>query len=99
MGRARPGSGQCSRQASLERRRRVCAAAVVAHTRTWHISHYITFFEIARDRVTHACMDNGPNVFLYSFYDMPVMYNAKNRAPRLSPRVRHFAFVHFDFRD
>ena len=43
MGRARPGSGPRSRQASLERRRRVCAAAVVAHTRTWHISHYITF--------------------------------------------------------
>ena len=72
MGRARPGSGPRTRQASLERRRRVCAAAVVAHARTWHISHYITFFEIARDRVTHACMDNGPNVFLYSFYDMPV---------------------------
>ena len=52
---------------------------------TFRIISRFTFFEIARDRVTHACMDNGPNVFLYSFYDMPVMYNAENRAPRLSP--------------
>ena len=68
---------------------RLSRPLVVARAHRTLCMRISTNFEIARDRVTHVCMYNGPNVFLCSFYDMYVMCSAKNRAyKRVPPHIQ-----------
>ena len=49
------------------------------HVHICAIGSYLDYFEIARDRATDVGVRCGFNAFVCSFYDIPVMFSAKNR--------------------